>query len=340
VRPPAAIAALAGFVAGVIASLLIAAVAASHGTFDHTSTVIEQTSAAPASVATTIPAGRFDPAAIYRSRIQGVVTITSIFPSSEAGGSGFVVSSDGLIMTNAHVVTNSADAGVSPSDVRPADHVYVRFSGGDQVDASVVGFDLFSDVAIVRADTAGRRLTPVPLGDSSRVLVGEPVAAIGSPFLEAGSLSVGMVSADADGDVIGINSQIQSTSGGGEGVGFAVPIDLARHSMTQIVKTGHVAYGWLGVRLSTVTPTIAEHFHLATRQGALVVGVTNGGPADRAGLQAGDVIMRLDGRPTRSEAAFGAVLARLRPGERVAVTVVGQGGERTVTVTLGELPVR
>ena len=385
-RPPAAIAALAGFVAGVVASLLILAIASSHGTFDHTSTVVEQTSAAPAPVASTIPEGRFDPAAVYRSRIRGVVTITSIFPTSEAGGSGFVVSSDGLIMTNAHVVTNSADQGVSPSDVRPADHVYVRFSGGDQVSATVVGFDLFSDVAIVRADTGGKRLTPVPLGDSASVTVGEPVAAIGSPFLEAGSLSVGVVSAvnrslesstgfaipgaiqtdaainhgnsggplfDAHGDVIGINSQIQSTSGGGEGVGFAVPIDLARHAMTQIVKTGQVAYGWLGVRLSTITPTIAQHFHLAAKQGALIVGVTSGGPAARAGLRAGssveqfqqgtirpdgDVIVSVDGKTVTSSDQFIRLVGEDEPGQVVHLVLVRNGQRRTAAVTLGTRP--
>jgi len=386
VRPPATLAAFAGFAAGIVASLLTVAIAASHGTFDHTSTVVEQTSAAPAPVTATIPLGRFDPAAIYRSRIPGVVTITSVFPSSEAGGSGFVVSSDGLIMTNAHVVTDSADSGISPSDVHVADQVYVRFSGGDQVSARVVGYDLFSDVAILRADTGGQPLRPVPLGDSSRVHVGEPVAAIGSPFLEAGSLSVGVVSAvnrslasgtgfaipgaiqtdaainhgnsggplfDAAGDVIGINAQIQSTSGGGEGVGFAVPIDLARHSMTQIVKTGHVAYGWLGVRLSTVTPTIAQHFGLPVRHGALIVEVTPGGPADKAGLQVGprvarfqvetirpggDVIVSVDGHPVTGSDQFIRLVAEDGPGDVVHLVIVRGGNRQSVDVTLGTRP--
>src|SRR5205085_6365837 len=181
-------------------------------------------------------------------------------------------------------------------------------------------YDLFSDVAVIKVQKSSERIRPVPLGNSSQVRVGEPVAAIGSPFLEAGSLSVGVVSAvnrslssgtgfaipgaiqtdaainhgnsggplfNAAGQVIGINAQIQSTSGGGEGVGFAVPIDLAKYSMTQIVQTGHVAYGWLGVRLSTVTPTIAQHFGLPVQHGALIVEVTPGGPADKAGLQVG-----------------------------------------------------
>ena len=139
-----------------------------------------------------------------------MVTITSVFPDGEAGGSGFVVSNDGLILTNAHVVTNSADQNVQASDVKPADHVFVRFQNGDQVAASIVGYDLFADVAVLRVhDADGEKLQPVPLGNSSRVRVGEPVAAIGSPFLEAGSLSVGVVSA--------INRSLSS------GTGFAIP---------------------------------------------------------------------------------------------------------------------
>jgi len=384
-RPPVTIAAVAGFAAGVVAALLTAAIVASTGTFNHTSTVVEQTSGL-SPVTATIPTGRFDAGAIYRSRIRGVVTITSIFPTSEAGGSGFVVSSDGLILTNAHVVTNSADEGVAPTDVKAADHVYVRLSDGNQVSASVVGFDLFSDVAVLRADTGGERLAPVPLGDSSRVQVGQPVAAIGSPFLEAGSLSVGVVSAvnrslssgtgfaipgaiqtdaainhgnsggplfNAAGQVIGINAQIQSTSGGGEGVGFAVPIDLAKYSMTQIVQNGHVAYGWLGVRLSSVTPTIADHFGLSAKHGALVVDVTAGGPADKAGLQAGgsveqfqegsikpggDVIVSVDGHAVTSSDQFIRLVAEDPPGKVLHLQVVRSGQRRAVDVTLGTRP--
>src|SRR5207245_875015 len=174
-----------------------------------------------------------------------------------------------------------------PKDVTAADQIYVRFADGNQVPATMVGFDLFSDVAVIRVNDTTDPIRPVPLDNSSAVHVGEPVAAIGSPFLEAGSLSVGVVSAvnrslasgtgfaipgaiqtdaainhgnsggplfDAAGQVVGINAQIQTTSGGGEGVGFAVPIDLAKRSLEQLVAHGHVQYGWLGVRLSRVPP--------------------------------------------------------------------------------------
>ena len=204
------------------------------------------------------------------------------------------------------MVTDSAEGNVDPQNVKPAEHVYVRFADDDQVEAQIVGYDLFADVAVLRVKDANERLRPVPLGNSSDVRVGQPVAAIGSPFLEAGSLSVGVVSAinrslesgtgfaipgaiqtdaainhgnsggplfDADGRVIGINAQIQSTSGGGEGVGFAVPIDLAQRSMQQLVENGHVSYGWLGVR--------AEHDHAGHRRPLRALGAA--GRADRGG---------------------------------------------------------
>jgi S1-C subfamily serine protease len=226
----------------------------------------------------------------------------------------------------------------------------------------------------------------VPLGNSSAVRVGEPVAAIGSPFLEAGSLSVGVVSAinrslssgtgfaipgaiqtdaainhgnsggplfDAAGQVVGINAQIQTTSGGGEGVGFAVPIDLAKRSLQQLVENGHVSYGWMGVRLSTVTPAIADRFGLSVRRGALVVEVTPGGPADHAGLRVGgdvqpfqdgtirpggDVIISEDGHPVSSSDQFVRLVAEASPGQVLHLRVARGGNVRNVDVTLGVRP--
>jgi S1-C subfamily serine protease len=216
--------------------------------------------------------------------------------------------------------------------------------------------------------------------------VGEPVAAIGSPFLEAGSLSVGVVSAinrslssgtgfaipgaiqtdaainhgnsggplfDAAGQVIGINAQIQTTSGGGEGVGFAVPIDLAKHSMQQLVENGHASYGWLGVRLSTVTPAVAQRFGLGTQHGALVVEVTQNGPAAQAGLHVGgniqqfqdtsirpdgDVITSVNGHPVASSDDFVRLVAEASPGQVLHLQVTRDGQSRGVNVTLGVRP--
>ncbi len=384
----ASFAALAGFAAGIVAAVITVAIAASSGAFDGSTTVVQSSiptvSPEPVTVGTS---GRgIDPGSIYRSRIDGVVTIASVFPDGEAGGSGFVVSNDGLILTNAHVVTNSADTGVQPQDVKPAEHVYVRFSDDDQVAATIVGYDLFADVAVLRVTDPNVKLVPVPLGNSSRVVVGQPVAAIGSPFLEAGSLSVGVVSAinrsltsgtafqipgaiqtdaainhgnsggplfDADGRVIGINAQIQSTSGGGEGVGFAVPIDLARRSMKQLVENGHVAYGWLGVRLGTITPAVADQFHLSVKEGALIEDITAGGPAQQAGLvvgdtverfqdgslrPGGDVIVSVDGVAVTSSDQFVRLVSTRDPGEVLHLRVVRDGHTRSVDVKLGTRP--
>jgi S1-C subfamily serine protease len=381
-------AAAVGFAAGVVAAIATVAIAASSGAFDGSTTVVQSSlpTVSPQPVTVGTSTGGIDPGSIYRSRIDGVVTIASVFPDSEAGGSGFVVSNDGLILTNAHVVTNSADPGIQPKDVKPAEHVYVRFSDDDQVDATIVGYDLFADVAVLRVTDPNVKLVPVPLGNSSKVKVGEPVAAIGSPFLEAGSLSVGVVSAinrslasgtafqipgaiqtdaainhgnsggplfNAAGEVIGINAQIQSTSGGGEGVGFAVPIDLAERSMKQLVETGHVAYGWLGVRLGTITPAVADQFNLSVTHGALIEEITPGGPAQQAGLvvgdkvehfqdsslrPSGDVIVSVDGVAVTSSDQFVRLVAARDPGEVLHLKVARDGHTRMVNVTLGTRP--
>jgi S1-C subfamily serine protease len=381
-------AAAVGVAAGVVAAIATVAIAASSGAFDGSTTVVQSSlpTVSPQPVTVGTSTGGIDPGSIYRSRIDGVVTIAAVFPDSESGGSGFVVSNDGLILTNAHVVTNSADPGVQPKDVKPAEHVYVRFSDDDQVDATIVGYDLFADVAVLRVTDPNVKLVPVPLGNSSKVKVGEPVAAIGSPFLEAGSLSVGVVSAinrslasgtafqipgaiqtdaainhgnsggplfNAAGEVIGINAQIQSTSGGGEGVGFAVPIDLAQRSMKQLVETGHVAYGWLGVRLGTITPAVADQFNLSVTQGALIEEITPGGPAHQAGLvvgdkvehfqdgslrPSGDVIVSVDGVAVTSSDQFVRLVATRDPGEVLHLKVARDGKTRMVDVTLGTRP--
>ena len=270
----------------------------------------------------------FDPARIYAQRAPGVVTLYADFGSDgQAQGSGFVVAGDGTILTNAHVVTNVAEAGGGP--VRGADRLYVEFKDRDRAPAKIVGWDLFSDVAVIRVDPAAHELAPVPLGRSSAVVVGTPVAAIGSPFNEQSSLSVGVVSAidrridsltsgysvsdaiqtdapinrgnsggplfNARGQVIGINAQIRSTSGTAEGVGFAIPIDTARRALEQLLATGRVSYAYIGVTTQDVTPGVARKLGFAASRGALVAKVEPGTPAARAGLRGGDRITSYNG---------------------------------------------
>jgi S1-C subfamily serine protease len=278
----------------------------------------------------------FDAAELYRKRAEGVVTIFALFGEggiadadvSAAQGSGFVVSEDGYILTNSHVITTAGESDGGEA-VAAADTVYVQFRDGERVPAQVVGWDVFDDVGVLKVDPADHPVSPVPLGDSSAVVVGEPVAAIGSPFGQESSLSVGVVSAtersidsitsgfnlvdaiqtdapinrgnsggpmfDAEGEVIGINAQIRSESGTAEGVGFAIPINAARRSMEQLIQTGEVRYAWLGVTTQSVTPRIAERFGLAETSGAAVQAVAGGSPADRAGLRGGGGEEEFDG---------------------------------------------
>jgi len=278
----------------------------------------------------------FDAAELYRKRAAGVVTIFALYGEGavdDAGvtasqGSGFVVSEDGTILTNSHVITTAGESEPSETPVA-ADTVYVQFRDGERVPATVVGWDVFDDVGVLKVDPADHAVSPVPLGDSSAVVVGEPVAAIGSPFGQESSLSVGVVSAtersidsitsgfnlvdaiqtdapinrgnsggpmfDAAGDVIGINAQIRSESGTAEGVGFAIPINAARRSMEQLIQTGDVRYAWLGVTTQTVTRRLAEHFGLEEIRGAAVQSVASGSPADLAGLVGGGEQTEFDG---------------------------------------------
>ncbi len=285
--------------------------------------------ATPVIVAKPLAGNGFAPAQIFRRRSAGVVTIVSYFdsgnvPDASAGqGSGFVVSASGVILTNAHVITTAGQPQVQLGKAAPAHTVYVEFSDGDRVPATVVGYDLYDDVGVIRVDPSLHALAPVPLGDSARVVVGQPVAAIGSPFGNTDSLSVGVVSAvrrsipsltsrynlvdaiqtdapinhgnsggplfDAQGRAIGINAQIRSSGSGSgfEGVGFAVPIDSARRSMAELLAKGTVRYAYVGITTEDLTPSIAKRFGYAARRGALVDAVTPGSAGARAGLLAG-----------------------------------------------------
>ncbi len=282
--------------------------------------------------------GRFDPAALYRDRSPGVVTIYADFddeiPGAEAQGSGFVVSAQGHVLTNAHVIT-TAGVGRSDQAIEAAAEIFVEFVDGERVRAEVVGWDIFSDVGVLQVDSEQHELSPVPLGTSSTVTVGEPVAAIGSPFGQASSLSVGVVAAtgrlinsltsdysvidaiqidapinrgnsggplfNGSGEVIGINAQIRSASGFAEGVGFAVPIDTALRSMAQLIEEGEVRYPWVGVSTATLTPGVAGRLGYEVDRGAAIQRVYTDTPASEAGLRGGGDAQILDGVPYRPD---------------------------------------
>lgn len=378
-------------VAAVLGAAGALAVAALTGiTEGQTSTVVvERAITEGAATPVALPAGGadFNPAAIYAKRSPGVVTIyADLGVKGQAQGSGFIVDAKGTILTNAHVVTDVAEA--SGGAVNGAETLYVEFKDGDRVPAEIVGWDLFSDVAAVRVDPALHPVAPVPLGTSATVIVGTPVAAIGSPFNEQSSLSVGVVSAtnrtidsltsgysisdaiqtdapinhgnsggplfDARGLVIGINAQIRSTSGAGEGVGFAIPIDTARRALDQLVRTGRVSYAYVGVTTQDVTPRLAKKFGFATPRGALVAKVQPDTPASRAGLRGGtsvadadgvqvslggDVIIRIGKTPIASAQDVSRAVALHRAGEQVPFTLLRDGKtRRVVQVTLAERP--
>ena len=344
----------------------------------------------------------FDAEAVYRRDGPGVVTIISIFKNAggqggglfgrgdeEDGGepqggvgSGFIVNDRGEIATNAHVVTQGEGRAI-----KKADEVYIKFADDNQVPATIVGFDPNADVALLRLkDPKGLTIRPLQLGRSDDVRVGAPVVAIGSPFGEEQSVSVGVVSAtdraidsltgfqtlgavqtdaainqgnsggpliNAEGAVIGVNAQIRTRSGGGEGVGYAIPVDQVRRSIDQIRDRGEVRYAYLGVSTTAVYPQLSDKFDLGTDTGAWVQEVVKGGPGEKGGIEAGrgetrfqardyrvggDVIVRVEDTPIRTENDLGLSLAPYEPGEKVDVEVVRDGDRRTVQVTLGERP--
>jgi S1-C subfamily serine protease len=339
--------------------------------------------------------GAFDPQAIYQAAAPGVVTIRSILPGgaptllgggggSEAEGSGFVISSDGEIATAAHVVTDAESGGGGA--IHEAKEVYAQFPDRNQVAASIVGYDPQADVALLKVDPNGLDLHSLQLGNSDAVKTGEPVAAIGSPFLQEQSLSVGVVSAtdrsipsltafqieggiqtdasinpgnsggpllDVNGRVIGVNEQINTTSGGNEGVAFAVPVDLVKRSLDQLRANGSAKYAYIGVTTQSLYPQLADRLRLPVDTGALVTKVKKGSPADDAGIQAGnqevefqglrataggDVIVAVDGHKIVGETDLPELIAQHEPGDTVTLDIIRDGHNQSVQVTLGERP--
>lgn len=325
----------------------------------------------------------FDAAEVYNRAAPGVVTIRSLFNSAggAAEGSGFVLNEQGQIVTNAHVVTDE-----SSGSRRPADEVFVEFPDRNVVKAEIVGFDPFVDVALLKVDPDGIPLQPLRLGDDAEIQVGQPVAAIGSPFGEQQSLSVGVISAtdrsvrsltefqiegaiqtdasinpgnsggpllDAGARVIGINQQIETSSGANDGVGFAVPISSIKRSIAQLEADGSAEYAYIGVSSQALYPQLAEKLGLDTNFGGLIATVVAGGPAERAGLKGGDqklefqageyktggdVVLEVEGHKVVGPADLARLISTYQPDEKVTLTVLRNGDRDEVEVTLGRRP--
>jgi S1-C subfamily serine protease len=376
-------------VCAVLGGLLALGIARLSGAFDgaagRTTTVVEH-DVAQAAAASGASAAAFSPARIFRDRSPGVVTVFSYFGGTAAQGSGFVVDPEGRILTNAHVITN---AGETAGKVSPATSVYVEFPDRDRIPAKIVGWDVFDDVGVLRVDPRAHALSPLPLGRSAAVVVGQPVAAIGSPLGNLDSLAIGIVSAvhrsiaaltadfalndaiqtdapiahgssggpllDAAGRVIGINAQIRTDQGASTGIGFAVPIDAARRSLSQLLTKGNVSYAYAGIQAEDLTPSLAAHLKLAVAHGALVDHVSPGGPADRAGIRGGtreelflgeshlaggDVVVAVAGRRVPNADALVRIVTSREPGTRVPIVVVRDGARRTLRLTLASRPAR
>ena len=307
----------------------------------------------------TVKSGSLTIGDVYNRANPSVVEITVTSEASAAGpmgsgtsqaqGSGFVYDTSGHVVTNAHVVDG-------------AQAVTVRFSNGKTYDATVVGVDASTDLAVLKVDAPSSALHALELADSSQVAVGDVVVAIGSPFGLENSVTAGIVSAlgrsmqapngytingaiqtdaainhgnsggpllDLDGKVIGVNAQIESESGGSDGVGFAIPSNTVQSIVTQILEDGSVQHAYLGVSVTEPTGGTA---------GAQLAEVRSGGPAAGAGLEVGDVVTAVDGDTVASAAELQAAIDAHRPGDRVVVDYIRNGAHRTVTVTLGTRP--
>ena len=273
--------------------------------------------------------------------------------STRSLGSGFIISADGYILTNAHVVDG-------------ADEITVRLTDKREFKAKVIGTDKRTDVALIKIDASG--LPVVKLGDPNKLKVGEWVLAIGSPFGFDNTVTAGIVSGKARslpqenlvpfiqtdaavnpgnsggplfnmrGEVVGMNSQIYSRTGGYMGLSFAIPIDIVLDVQNQLRRSGHVSRGRIGVVIQEVTKELADSFGLAKPQGALVNAVEKGGPADKAGVEVSDIILKFDGKSVTRSGELPRIVGATRPGSKVSLEVWRRGATKELTVTVGEIP--
>ena len=272
---------------------------------------------------------------------------------SNSLGSGFIISADGYILTNAHVVNE-------------ADEVIVKLSDKREFKAKIIGADRRTDVALLKIDASG--LPKVTVGDPGKLRVGEWVAAIGSPFGLENTMTAGIVSAkgralpqenfvpfiqtdvainpgnsggplfNLKGEVVGINSQIYSRSGGSMGLSFAIPIDVAIEVSTQLKSSGKITRGWLGIAIQEITKDLAESFGMKNTNGALIAGVEKSSPAEKGGLEPGDVITKFDGKPIITSSDLPRAVGAAKPGKKAAVEVLRKGTIKGLNVTVGESP--
>lgn len=281
-------------------------------------------------------------------------------PKQLGVGSGVIVSKDGYILTNNHVVENAEEVKVQIGDE------------GDQITAKVVGTDPKSDIAVLKIDAKDQSYPALTVADSDKIEVGDVVLAVGNPFGIGQTVTMGIVSAtgratlalgpeveyqdfiqtdaainmgnsggalvDAEGRLIGINTAILSRSGGNQGIGFAVPANLARYVMQSIIDNGRVIRGFMGVNIQNVDPSLASKFDVKEHSGALVSNVNADSPADKAGIKDGDVIVEFDGKPVLDSRHLKLQVAQTAPGKEVPVKISRDGKEKELTVTLKEYP--
>lgn len=276
-------------------------------------------------------------------------------PQEQSGlGSGVIISQDGYILTNNHVVEGADDIEVTLTDSR-------------QAKAKIIGTDPETDLAILKIELD--KLPVIVLGNSDQVAVGDRVLAIGNPFGVGQTVTSGIISAlgrsqlgintfenfiqtdaainpgnsggalvDTHGKLLGINTAIYSRSGGSLGIGFAIPISTAGSVMEQIIQTGAVTRGWIGVEAQEITPELAESFELKDASGALIAGVQRGSPADASGIRPGDILLSVDGKPVKDPQVMLDLIAALKPGTGVPFKLLRQKGEFSTTIKIGKRP--